>query len=37
MTALEVTDPVSGPPLQALERMLAAAWQQRLASGSRLT
>jgi AcrR family transcriptional regulator len=27
MTALEATDPVSGPPVQALERMLAAAWQ----------
>jgi AcrR family transcriptional regulator len=27
MTALEATDPASGPPVQALERMLAAAWQ----------
>ncbi|HXZ76611.1 MAG TPA: TetR family transcriptional regulator [Streptosporangiaceae bacterium] len=27
MTALEAADPASGPPVQALERMLAAAWQ----------
>jgi AcrR family transcriptional regulator len=27
MTALEATAPASGPPVQALERMLAAAWQ----------
>jgi AcrR family transcriptional regulator len=27
MTALEATDPTTGPPVQALERMLAAAWQ----------
>jgi TetR/AcrR family transcriptional repressor of mexCD-oprJ operon len=27
MTALEAADPASGPPVQALERMIAAAWQ----------
>jgi TetR/AcrR family transcriptional regulator, mexCD-oprJ operon repressor len=27
MTALVATDPTTGPPVQALERMLAAAWQ----------
>jgi AcrR family transcriptional regulator len=27
MAALEAADPGSGPPVQALERMLAAAWQ----------